>query len=45
MIGFGPHAMSSADRVFVAVLQVGLVLAAVFAVYVAVQATSPRSGR
>lgn len=45
MIGLGPHTMSSADWVLVAVLQVGLALAAAFAVYVAVQATRPRSGR
>jgi hypothetical protein len=45
MIGLGPHTMSTADWVFVAILQVGLVLAAVFAVYVAVQVTRPRSGR
>jgi hypothetical protein len=45
MIGLGPHTMSTADWVFVAVLQVGLVPAAVFAVYVAIQATRPQSGR
>lgn len=45
MIGLGPDTMSSADWVFVAILQVGLVLSAVLAVYVAVQATRPRSGR
>lgn len=45
MIGLGPHTMSTADWVFLGALQVGLVLAAVFAIYVAFQATRPRSGR
>ena len=45
MIGLGPHTMSSADWVFVAVLDVGLVLAGAFAVWLAVRATRPRSGR
>ena len=45
MIGLGPHAMSTADWVFVAVLQVGLVLAASFAVWLAVRTTGPRGGR
>ena len=44
MIGFGPHTMST-DWVFLGVLQVRLVLAAVLAIYVAIQATRPRSGR
>jgi len=45
MIGLGPHTMSAGDRIFLAVLQVSLVLLAVFAVWLAVHATRPRSGR
>jgi hypothetical protein len=45
MIGLGPHTMSAADWVFLGALQVGLVLAAAFAVWLAIRATQPRRGR
>ena len=43
MIGVGPHTMGAADWTFLAALQVGLLLAAVFAVRLAVRTT--RSSR
>ena len=45
MIGLGPHEMGADDWIFLATLQVILLLAAVFAVWLAVRATGPRSGR
>lgn len=45
MIGLGPHAMGAGDWVFLAVLQLSLVLSALFAVWLAVRAARPRSGR
>ena len=43
MIGLGPFTMIVGDRVFLVALQVGLVLAAVLAVWLAVRLTrSPR---
>ena len=39
MIGLGPHTMTVGDWVFLVALQVGLVLAAVFAVRLAVRVT------
>jgi len=43
MIGLDPHTMTTAGWVFVAVLQLGLILLAVFAVWLAVRVT--RSAR
>ena len=45
MIGLGPHDMSTADWVFIAALQVGLIVAALFAVWHAARATRPRLPR
>ncbi len=45
MIGLGPHEMTTGDWVFVAVLQLTLVLLAGFSVWVAVRATRQRSRR
>ena len=45
MIGLGPHTMSAGDWIFLAALQLILVLVAVFAVWLAVRAPGPRSGR
>ena len=45
MIGLGAHTMGAGDWVVLAVLQLSLVLAALFAVWLAVRATRPRSGR
>lgn len=45
MIGLGPHTMSAGGWIFLVVLQVSLVLLAAFAVWSAVHATRPRSGR
>ena len=39
MIGLDPHTMTVGDWVFLVALQVGLVLAAVFAVWLAVRMT------
>ncbi len=45
MIGLGPHAMSTAGWVFVAALQLALILLAAFAIWLAVRATQTGSGR
>lgn len=45
MIGLGPHDMSTADWVFIAALQVGLIVAAVLAFWLAARATRPRLPR
>lgn len=45
MIGLGPHTMTVGDWIFIAVLQLSLVLFAVLALWWAVRATRPRSGR
>ncbi len=39
MIGLGPHTMSTGDWVFIAVLQLVLILLAVFAVWFAARMT------
>jgi hypothetical protein len=45
VIGLGPHGMGAGGWIFLAALQLILVLVAVFAVWLAVRATGPRSGR
>ena len=39
MIGLGPHTMSSGDWLFIALLQIGLVGLAAFALWLAVRIT------
>ena len=39
MIGIGPHTMTTGDWIFVGVLQVGLIVLAVFAVWWAARVT------
>ena len=39
MIGLGPHTMSTADWVFVALVQLGLVMLAAFAIWLAARIT------
>jgi hypothetical protein len=43
VIGLGPHAMTTADWVFVAVMQVGLIALAALAIWWAIRLT--REGR
>lgn len=45
MIGLGPHRMSTGDWVFIAALQLALILLAVFAVWFAARMTRPGSRR
>jgi hypothetical protein len=45
MIGLGPHEMGAGDWIFLAALQLSLVLLAIVAVWLAVRATRPGSGR
>jgi hypothetical protein len=45
VIGLGPHPMSTGDWVFIAVLQLTLILLAVFAVWFAARMTRPGSER
>lgn len=45
MIGLGSHEMGADDWIFLVALQLILVLSAIVAVWLAVRATRPRSGR
>jgi hypothetical protein len=45
VIGLGPHTMTTGDWIFVAALQVALVVATAFAIWLAVHATRPGSRR
>lgn len=44
MIGLGPHTMSTGDWVFVALLQLGLIMLAAFAISLVVHITRGGSG-
>ena len=44
MIGLGPHTMSAGDWIYVAILQLGLLLFAAFALWLTIHTTRPRSG-
>ena len=45
MIGLGPHEMGAGGSIFLAALQLTLVLVAVFAVWLAARATGSSRGR